>query len=72
MTSFANGGPQYLNDIAVKPVDYKGGELSNLICSEFSSHHRYGLFIYLMQRKNQDFFSVISAYRRLLLYSQAI
>ncbi len=30
--------------IAVKPVDYKGGELSNLISSEFSSHHRYGLY----------------------------
>lgn len=48
MTSLANGGPQYLLDIAVKPVDYKGGELSNLIYSEFSSHHRYGLFIFIM------------------------
>ena len=32
------------HDIAVKPVDYKGGEHSNLIDQEFSSHHRYGLF----------------------------
>lgn len=26
------------------PVDYKGGEPSNLITKEFSSHHRYGPF----------------------------
>ena len=26
---------------AVMPVDYKGGEHSKLIESEFSSHHRY-------------------------------
>ena len=30
--------------IAVKPVDYKSGGLSNLNSSEFSSHHWYGLF----------------------------
>ncbi len=38
MISFANGGPRSLaTRIAVKPVDYKGGELSNLTSSEF--HH---------------------------------
>lgn len=39
MISFANGGP-HSSRIAVKPVDYKGGELSNLISSEF--HHIIG------------------------------
>jgi len=34
-----------LGDIAVKPVDYKGGEPSNHIQLGVSSHHRYGLFI---------------------------
>lgn len=38
--------------IAVKPVDYKGGELSNLTSSEFSSHHRYGLFYIHGQEKH--------------------
>ena len=38
MTSFANGGPRVPEtELAVKPVDYKGGELSNPISSEF--HH---------------------------------
>ena len=38
MISFANGGPRVLvTGLAVKPVDYKGGELSNLSSSEF--HH---------------------------------
>ena len=27
-----------------QPVDYKGGKLSNHLKTEFSSHHRYGLF----------------------------
>ena len=42
MTSLANGGPQSFR-IAVKPVDYKGRELSNLMNKEFSSHHQYDL-----------------------------
>ena len=37
MISFANGGPHSPRGIAVEPVDYKGGELSNLTSSEF--HH---------------------------------
>jgi len=41
MISFANGGPHSLaTGIAVEPVDYKGGELSNLTSSEF--HHIIG------------------------------
>lgn len=40
MTSLANGGPHSAIQIAVKPVDYKGGELSNLTSSEF--HHIIG------------------------------
>lgn len=38
MISFAYGGPRVLvTGLAVKPVDYKGEELSNLTSSEF--HH---------------------------------
>ena len=41
MISFTNGGPHSpAMRIAVKPVDYKGGELSNLVSSEF--HHITG------------------------------
>ena len=46
MISFANGGPHSpAMRIAVKPVDYKGGELSNLSSSEF--HHIIGAVFFL-------------------------
>lgn len=36
--------------IAVMPVDYKGGEHSKHIHSEFSSHHRYDPFFFLSNK----------------------
>ena len=45
MVTLANGGPHSpAMEIAVKPVDYKGGGLSNLSKLGVSSHHRCGLF----------------------------
>jgi hypothetical protein len=45
--SFAYGGPHklLLQLNASASVDYKGGKLSNLLNSEFSSHRRATLFI---------------------------
>ena len=48
VASSTNGGPQRdFISRAAKSVDYKGEEHSNLIDSEFSSHHRHDPFLFL-------------------------
>ena len=43
MSSSANGGP--LTKLHIEPVDYKGGELPQLVIKEFSSHRRHSPFL---------------------------